>query len=176
VAWLLPELDVGLEPELKPLEPVELEFELEPEDVEPDEPEPDEPELDDPEFDDPEFDDPKFDDPEFDEPELDVPDEPDDTEEGVLALWVDPGRARATTPAAATLAKVTVVVVERTLARPCSLAAMARWMPSRCVLLMEPILRLRTRSRLYELSPLAMRRAGRSVARRGGYPRNMRIS
>jgi hypothetical protein len=154
VAWLLPELDVGLEPELKPLEPVELEFELEPEDVEPDEPEPDEPE-----FDDPEFDDPEFDDPEFDDPELDVPDEPDDTEEGVLVLWVDPGRARATTPAAATLAKVTVVVVERTLARPCSLAAMARWIASRCVLLTEPILRPRIRSRLYEPSRLAMRRA-----------------
>jgi hypothetical protein len=149
-----------LEPELKPLEPVELEFELEPEDVEPDEPEP-EPEPDEFEFDEFEFDELEF---EFDDPELDVPedpveDEPDDAEEDELVLWVEPGRARATTPAAATLAKVTVVVVERTLARPCSLAAIARRIPSRCALLMQPILRPPTRNRLYEPSRLAMRRA-----------------
>ena len=39
MAWLLPELDDGAEPELKPLE---LELELEPVEVEPLEPEPDE--------------------------------------------------------------------------------------------------------------------------------------
>jgi hypothetical protein len=119
-----------LEPELKPLEPVELELELEPEDVEPEDAEPDEPEPDEFEFDDPELDVP-------DEPVLaddPVEDEPDDAEEDVL--WVDPGKTRATTPAAATLAKVTVVVAERTFARPCCLAVMARWTPSRCVLLM----------------------------------------
>jgi hypothetical protein len=56
VAWLLPELELGAEPELKPvelefeLEPVELEpEEVEPEDVEPEavEPEDVEPELED---------------------------------------------------------------------------------------------------------------------------------
>jgi hypothetical protein len=109
---------------------------LEPEDVEPDEPEPDELEFDDPELDEPEFDDPELDEPEFDDPELDVPDEPVLAEEDVPVLWLDPGRAKATTPAAATLARVTVVVVERTLARPCSLAAIARWIASRCSLLM----------------------------------------
>jgi hypothetical protein len=143
VAWLLPELDVGAEPELNPLEfefelelePVELEpVELEPVEEEPDEPEPDEPveELE-------------------DEPELvEVPVD----EEAVL--WVDPGRPSATMPAAATLAKVTVVVVDRTLARPSSLAAMARWMRSRCASLMYLIVRSRTRCLLHEPSRLAM--------------------
>lgn len=136
MAWLPPELEIGLEPELKPPE-LELELEPEPEDVEPDELEPDEVEPD-------EF--------ELDDLELDVPDEPvpvevepdpfaeepGEPEEDAPDVCVDPGRARATTPAAATLAKVTVVVVERTLARPCSLAAMARRTPSRCALLMHP--------------------------------------
>jgi hypothetical protein len=127
VAWLPPELDIGLEPELKPLEPDELELEpVEPEPDEPVEPEPDEPEPDEAE---PEFDD------EFDEPELaEVPDEPEE----VAVLCVDPGRARATAPAVTTLAMVTAVVAERTLARPVCLAATARRMRSRCVLLMYP--------------------------------------
>jgi hypothetical protein len=127
VAWLLPELDDGAEPELKPLElepefelefefEFELEFEPEPEpepdEVEPVELEPDEPEL----------------------VEVPVDDEPDDVDEAVLC--VDPGRASATTPAAATLAMVTVVVADRTLARPRSLSAMARRTRSRCALLM----------------------------------------
>jgi hypothetical protein len=125
VAWLLPELDDGAEPELKPLElepefefelEFEFEFELEPEpepdEVEPVELEPDEPEL----------------------VEVPVDDEPDDVDEAVLC--VDPGRASATTPAAATLAMVTVVVADRTLARPRSLSAMARRTRSRCALLM----------------------------------------
>jgi hypothetical protein len=132
VAWLPPELDEGADPELKPLElelELELEFELapvelEPEEVEPElEPEP-EPEL-------------------VEEP---VDDEPDDVEEEEAVLCADPGRVRATMPAAATLAMVTVVVADRTLARPRSLSAMARRTRSRCALLMYPILRLRTRS------------------------------
>jgi hypothetical protein len=124
VAWLLPpELEIGLEPELKPLE---LEFELEPDDSDPDELDPEELEFDDPE--------PDVPDEPVPEEELDpVEEEPDDAEEELLVLCVDPGRARATAPAAATLARVTAVVVERTLARPFSLAAMARWTPSRCV-------------------------------------------
>jgi hypothetical protein len=110
------EFEFELELELE-LEPLELEPpELEPEEVEPEllEPEPeDEPEL----------------------VELPV-DEPDDVEEAVLC--VDPGRASATIPAAATLAMVTVVVADRTLARPRSLSAMARRTRSRCALLMIP--------------------------------------
>jgi len=146
VAWLLPELELGAEPELKPLElELDPEFELEPEP---------EPELEDvPEP----------------EPELvpeDVPlleedpelvDEPAEPEDDVVVLCADPGRARVTTPAATTLAMVTAVVVERTLARPRSRAAMARRTLSRSALLMSPILRSRTRSLLQEASRLAMR-------------------
>ena len=62
----------------------------------------------------------------------------------VLVVWADPGRARARAPAVTTLATVTVVVVERTLARPCSLAATARRIPSfRRSLLMSSIVRSR---------------------------------
>ena len=174
---------MGLEPELKPFEPDEFEFEPEfdeplelepePEPVEPEaeEPEPVEPEPEElepeelepeelePEELEPEELEPEPDD-EFDEPELaEVPDEPDDAEE-VAGLCVDPGRARATAPAVTTLAMVTAVVAERTLARPVSLAAMARRMRSRCALLMYPILRSRTRSPLDEPSRLAMRPSG----------------
>lgn len=132
MAWLLPELDEGADPELKPLElelelefEFEFEFEFEPVELEPDEVEPEpEPEL-------------------VEEP---VDDEPDDVGEEESVLCVDPGRVRATMPAAATLAMVTVVVADRTLARPRSLSAMARRTRSRCALLMYPILRLRTRS------------------------------
>ncbi len=151
MAWLLPELEDGAEPELKP----EFEFEL-------DEPELDEPELDEPEFDEPEFDEPELAEPEFDEPEpeeaefepeLAEPElvepelEPVDVDEEA-ALCVDPGRVSATMPAAATPAMVTVVVTERTLARPRSRSAVARRIRSRYSLLMKPILRLRTRSLL----------------------------
>jgi hypothetical protein len=114
VAWLLPELELGVEPELRPLE---LDPELVPLlvpllvpvlELEPDV---------------------------GDEPVLeDVP----LLEEDVDVLWVDPGSARVTTPAATTLAMVTAVVVERTLARPRSRAAMARRTLSRSVLLMSP--------------------------------------
>ena len=77
---------------------------------EPDVPEPDVPEPDVPELDVPE--------PELlleEVPELaEVP--ADESDEEVLC--VDPGRVSATTPTAATLARVTVVVAERTLDRP----------------------------------------------------------
>jgi hypothetical protein len=135
VAWLLPELELGVEPELRPLE-----LELEPVEVEPVELEPDveeEPELE-------------------DEPELVDEPEPDDAE--VTALCVDPGRAKATAPAAATLARVTAVVVDRTLARPAARAVMAWRTRSRCWLLMCSILRSGTRRLLNEPSRLAMRR------------------
>ncbi len=73
-------------------------------------------------------------------------------------VCVDPGSTRATAPAAATLATLTAVVVERTLARPRSLAAMAPRITSRCALLMYPILRSRARNHLYEGSRLALSR------------------
>jgi hypothetical protein len=129
MAWLPPELELGALPELKPLE---LELELEPVELEPPELEPEEvePELPEPVLVEPELE---------DEPELvELPvDEPDDVEEDAV-LCVDPGRASATMPAAATLAMVTVVVADRTLARPRSLSAMARRTRSRCALLMIP--------------------------------------
>ena len=140
MAWLLPELEDGAEPELKP----EFEFEL-------DEPEFDEPELDEPELDEPEPEDVEFEpelaEPELVEPELDDEPEPVDVDEEA-ALCVDPGSVSATMPAAATPAMVTVVVTERTLARPRSRSAVARRIRSRYSLLMKPILRLRTRSLL----------------------------
>ncbi len=164
MTWPLPELDVGEEPELKPpefelLELLELE-EDEPELVEPEpeleepEPEPElvepepEPELVEPEPDEPEF---ELDDPEFVEEEP-AGDEPVDVGEDALVLCVDPGKARASAPAVTTLAMVTAVVVDRTLLRPCSLAATARRIPSRCELLMYPILRSRIRKSLHEPS------------------------
>ena len=135
-----------------------------------DEPELVEPEL---ELDEPEF---EFDEPEFVEVEP-VEDEPVDVEEeDALVLCVDPGRARARAPAVTTLAMVTAVVVERTLFRPCSLAAMARRIPSRCALLMYPILRSRIRKGLHEPSRLPMNRAARSRVARRGYPGNMKDS
>jgi hypothetical protein len=142
VAWLLPELEVGEEPELRPLELELLEL-LELEDEEPELV--DEPELVELEPDEPEF---ELDDPEFVEVEP-VADEPVDVEVDVLVLCVDPGRARASAPAVTTLAMVTAAVVDRTLFRPWSLAAMARRIPSRCALLMFPILWSRTRKSLH---------------------------
>ncbi len=144
MTWLLPELDVGEEPELRPLELELLELlELdEPELVEP------EPELAELEPDEPEF---ELDDPEFVELEP-VEGEPVDVEVDVVLWCVDPGRTRASAPAVTTLAMVTAVVVDRTLSRPCSLAAMARRIPSRCELLMYPILRSRIRKSLHEPS------------------------
>jgi outer membrane biosynthesis protein TonB len=161
VAWLLPELDIGVEPELRPLElelepePVELELpELEPVEVEPEPVEEPEPELvEEPEPDDAE--EPEPDDAEEPEPDDAEEPEPDDVE---AVLCVDPGRAKATTPAAATLATVTAVVADRTLARPRARAAMAWRTRSRGALLMCSILRSGTRRLLNEPSRLAMRR------------------
>ena len=149
MTWLLPELETGEEPELRPPE-LELDdepefVELEPEELEPVEVEPVEPELvpDEPELAEDEFDEPV-------EVELDP----------ALVLCVDPGRARASAPAVTTLAMATVVVVDRTLFRPRSLAAMARRIPSsRRALLMFLILRSRTRKSLHEPSGSAMNRA-----------------
>jgi hypothetical protein len=161
VAWLPPpEFAVGAEPELKPPElepefveleepdPVELEpVELEPVELEPVELEPVEPELVEPELAE------ELDEPDEVAPELlellDVLD--------VLVLCVEPGRARARAPAVTTLAMVTAVVVDRTLARPRSLAAWASRIPSsRRALLMSLILRSRTRKSLHEPSGSAM--------------------
>jgi hypothetical protein len=155
VAWLLPELEVGAEPELNPLEFEELEFEeLELEPVEPVEPEfvlVDPPEVE-PEPELVEVD------PEFVEVEPEfVEVEPVDVLVDVLC--VEPGRTRASAPAVTTLAMPTAVVAERTLFRPRALAAMARRMPSRCSLLMSSILRPGIRCLLRETSPLAMRGA-----------------
>lgn len=158
MAWLPPELELGEEPELRPLELepelVELdpEFaepepaELEPVELEPVELEPEVPEL-----------------VEALEPELgeefDVPVEVD------VVLFADPGRARASAPAATTLATVTVVVADRTLARPRSLAATAWRIPSsRRALLISLILRPRTRKSLHEPSGRAMSPASSSRA------------
>jgi hypothetical protein len=152
VTWLPPELEVGEEPEPRPPE-LELDdepelVELEPAELDPEELEPAEPELE----------------PAEPEPELAEP-EPvevglDPVEDDVLVLCADPGRVRASAPAATTLAMATVVVVDRTLFRPRSLAAMAWRIPSsRRALLMFLILRSRTRKSLHEPSGSAMSRA-----------------
>jgi hypothetical protein len=153
VTWLPPELEIGDEPELKPPE-------LEPEFVESELPEPEFAELEpepvelEPEFAELE--------PEPVEPEPELAEvEPEPLD--VLDAWLDPGRARASAPAVTTLATVTVVVVDRTLARPRSLAATAWRIPSfRRALLMSPILRSRTRKSLHEPSGRAMSLAGSS--------------
>ena len=149
MAWLPPELELGEEPELKPPE-LEPEFvELDPEFAEPEpaelEPVELEPEL----VEEPE--------PELDE-EFDVPVEVDPLD---VVLFADPGRARASAPAVTTLATVTVVVADRTLARPRSLAATAWRIPSfRRALLISLILRSCTRKSLHEPSGGAMSPAG----------------
>jgi hypothetical protein len=145
VAWLLPELDDGEEPELKPPELELADDEPEFVELEPDELEPVEPELVPEELD-----------PDEPEPEL-AEDEPVEVEldpvgADVLVLCVDPGRARASAPAVTTLAMVTAVVVERTLFRPRSRSAMARRIPSRSELLMYLILRSCARKSLHEPS------------------------
>jgi hypothetical protein len=167
VVWLLPELEVGVEPELRPLED-EPELE-EPELVEPElvEPEPvlvePEPVLVDPEL---VLVDPELVDPVFAEPE-DVPVDVD-----VSVLCVVPGRTRASAPAVTTLAMVTAAVVDLTLLRPRSRSATARWILSRCAL-MYPILRSGTRRSLDESSLLAMSRTGPLPRRARGYVANM---
>ena len=57
--------------------------------------------------------------------EEDAEDAEDVEDVAASALWVDPGRTSATAPAATTLARLTAVVAERTLARPRSLAVTA---------------------------------------------------
>jgi hypothetical protein len=139
VAWLPPELETGGELEVKPDDPDEVESD-------PDEPDP--VEVPDPVEDVP--------DPVADVPELDVA---EDEEDEVSVLWADPGRISATAPAAATLARLTAVVAERTLDRPRSLAATARRTWSRGALFMSLILRSGTRNPLHVPSRLAMRSA-----------------
>jgi hypothetical protein len=134
VAWLLPELEVGVELELMPLE-LEL-------------PELDVPELEFPELEFPELEVPELEVPELEVPELEVPEleVPELVEDGfpdvdevpvddVAVVLVEPGRARARAPAATTLATLTAVVAERILRRPFCLSAMARRMPSGCGLM-----------------------------------------
>ncbi len=155
MTWPLPELEDGEEPELRPPEVPELE--LDPVEVEPDpvelELEPDpvevEPELVELE---PEEVEPVELEPELVEPVEVEPVEVEPVEVDALAVCVEPGRTSATAPAATTLATVTAVVAARTLPRPRSLAAMARRIPSRSVLLMYPILRSGTRKSLREPS------------------------
>ena len=166
----MPELDDGAEPELKP------EFELE---LELDEPEPDVPELDEPEPEEvgPELVEPEpvLEEPEpvLEEPELLLEEVPelagvpaDESDEEVLCAA--PGRVSATTPAAATLAMVTVVVTERTLDRPRVRSAIARRTRSRYSSLINSIVRSRTPSPLQETSRLAMRPAPVLPPRRRG--------
>ena len=157
MAWLPPELELGAEPELKPpeLEPEFVELDPEPAEPEPAEPEPVEPELEEPELVEPEL--VEAPEPELDE-EFDGPGEVDPLD---VVLFADPGRARASAPAVTTLATVTVVVADRTLARPRSLAATAWRTPSfRRALLISLILRSRTRKSLHEPSGRAMSPAG----------------
>jgi hypothetical protein len=149
VAWLLPELELGVEPELKPLDP--LEFELEPVEVEPVELELEPVEVE------PVFVEPVEVEPVLVEPVDELVEEPDDEEDAVVC--VEPGRTRATTPAAATLAMVTVVVVDRIRARPRSRSAMAWRTRSRYALLMCSILRSGNGSLLHKTSRLAMKPA-----------------
>ena len=164
MAWLPPELELGEDPELKPpeLDPefVELDpefaepepVELEPVELEPVELEPEEPEL------------AEAPEPELDE-EFDVPVEVDPLDAVLLA---DPGRARASAPAVTTLATVTVVVADRTLARPRSLAATAWRIPSsRRALLMSFIVQSRCPESLHEPSGPAMSRPQRRAERYG---------
>ncbi len=100
MTWLLPELEDGVDPALRP----ELELELDPVEADPELAEPDE--VDPVELD----------------PELTAL-EPLVVE--ALTVWVDSGRIKANAPAAAMLATVTAVVAVLTLRRPRSLAAIA---------------------------------------------------
>ena len=152
MAWLPPELELGEEPELKPPELVELD----PEFAEPESAEPEPVELEPVELEPEEAPEPELDE------EFDVPVEVDPLD---VVLFADPGRARASAPAVTTLATVTVVVADRTLARPRSLAATAWRIPSfRRALLIPLILRSRTRKSLHEPSGRAMSLTGSSRA------------
>jgi len=168
VAWLLPELEVGVELDPRPLELPELEDdeleELEPEDVEPVEVEPVEVE--------PVEVEPVEVEPVEVEPVEVEPVEVEPVE--VSVLWVEPGRVRASAPAVTTLAIVTAVVVERTLPRPRSLAATAWRIPSRCALLITLILRSGIRNSLDEPSRQPLSQAARFRPPARGYPENVK--
>ena len=153
---------IGTEPEPKPPElepefvelepeepdPVELDpVELDPVELDPVELDPMEPEL---ARDEPELAEDGFDDAEFDDAEPELLD--------ALALCVEPGRTRASAPAVTTLAMVTAVVVDRTLARPRSRATWASRIPLSRRVLISLILRSRTRKSLHEPSGSAMSR------------------
>jgi hypothetical protein len=179
VAWLPPELEIGEEPELRPLEPELAEDEPELAEDEPELAE-DEPELaeDEPELE-LEFElEPA--EPELAElePEPDLAPEPELVEaEPDAVLCVDPGRTRASAPAVTTLAMVTAVVVDRTLLRPRSLAAMASRTASRCLLLMYPILGSGFRSGMHGPSLFPMSQGPwLLLPSRRGYPGNMKDS
>jgi hypothetical protein len=146
VAWLLPEDETGAELEPKPDDPVEV---------------PDPVELPDP-----------VEVPEVPDPVDDVPEElefdfAEDEGAEVSVLWVEPGRTSATAPAAATLARLTAVVAERTLDRPRSLAATATRTSSRCALFMSAILRSGIPNPLHVPSGLALRLAAGFVSAPG---------
>jgi hypothetical protein len=143
VAWLLPEDETGAELELKPDDPVEV---------------PDPVELPDP-----------VEVPEVPDPVDDVPEElefdfAEDEDDEVSVLWMEPGSTSATAPAAATLARLTAVVAERTLDRPRSLAATATRTSSRCALFMSVILRSGTPDPLHVPSGLPLRLAAGFVS------------
>jgi hypothetical protein len=177
VAWLLPpELEIGVEPELRPPE-LEPEFvELEPVELEPVEPEPVELEPVEPELAEPELVEPELAEPELAE-ELDEPAEVEPELLEALVLCAEPGRVRASAPTVTTLAMVTAVVADRTLARPRSLAAWASRIPlSRRALLMSLILRSRTRKSLHEPSGSAMSRLALLVHAGRGYRGNMKVT
>jgi len=165
-------VEIGAEPEPKPLElepefveleleePEFVELELDPLEPDPVELDPVELELEEPELAEPELEEPELAE-ELDEPAGDEFDDAEPELLDALVLCVDPGRARASAPAVTTLAMVTAVVVDRTLARPRSLAAWAWRIPSsRRVLLMSLILRSGDRKSLHEPSRSAMSRAG----------------
>lgn len=178
MVWLLPELELGVEPELRPLED-EPEL-VEPELVEPElvEPEPVEPLLVEPELVEPELAEPLLVEPEPVEAELAEPGlvlaEPEvPAEVGVSVLCVVPGRTRASAPAVTTLAIVTAVVVDLTLLRPRSRSAIARRTPFWSAL-MYAILSSGTRGSLDGSSELPMRRAARIPHWARGYLANMK--
>jgi hypothetical protein len=134
VATLPPELADGAEPELKPPEFCELELLEEPAPEEP-APEPAE---------------------EKPDPDEDAELDPDVPDCEAAVLCAAPGSTRATAPAVTTLAIVTAVVADRTLARPRSRAAMAWRTVYRCALLISPILRSRAARAMHEASRFAL--------------------
>jgi hypothetical protein len=145
VAWAVPEVEVGVELEVMPLELVELE---------------EEPVLVDPV----EEEEPELVELEGEEPVLVDPVEDDEPVEARLveaasAVCVDPGSTKATAPAATTLATPTVAVATRTRARPRVLAVTAAAIGSGCELdlVMSPSLDPGAHGRLQATSELPMK-------------------